>query len=230
MPPRSRSPHEGPPALILPEPIEVPEPLPEPVPLLPLALPDRDPLPLDFEDESDDEEEDYPEDAIEKPFPEPCSFQITMAEALISQSYYLTINKEDTRETALLWVSTKGDDSVTFAYGETEVNVSYAQANAMLNTKYVFRVSKDTPSSTPPRLSSSSDFEIDQSYVIIPEEHPERIKLMKYLGKEHENFKWQWRRSAHGPQPQLSMTPALMEEVIDHSNIYRVSWPFAVEF
>jgi hypothetical protein len=147
---------------------------------------------------------------------------------LIPQSYYLTINKENTRETALLWVRAKDDVGVTLLvktmYGDNEIQVIYAQATLMLNLKYVFRVSKGTDESTSPFLKLSSHFQSDQSYIFIPNAKPERIKLMKYLGKDHENFKWEW----HFSQRPLSMTSALMQGIVDNSKIYRVSWPYAV--
>ncbi len=220
MPPRSVSPHSHP-EVVLPEPFLPPEPHP-----LPAALP-----PLEDEEEKDEACEDYPEAALNHPFPQPCSLQKTVVENLIPGHQYLFIKKENSALSIRgFFDNIHGDEYhwTLFMGGSTVGSgavYNHEQLNALLQNNYTFQISGTN--SPPATLESPAEAEVGSSYIFIPNENPGRIKLMNYLGRNpQDKFKWKWchHTEVHVPQECL-FEPPLMAAIVGESRIYKVSWP-----
>jgi hypothetical protein len=176
----------------------------------------------------------YPCSALDNPFPPASPFLITAPNELTVGSTYIQLKKNNVIETLVIQVKQQTVDEYRLCIGllrfhqrcpgrcpQTEVTMSIVQMTASINDAFTFKIS---PSLDYHSLGSLDEFKEEESYLFIPNEHPERVKLVKYLGKNGAGkfvFDWRWgSHSMHAP-----LVEDILHEVIGHSYIFRVSWP-----
>jgi len=181
----------------------------------------------EWQDESSDDES-YPSEAIITPFSIPCSLMIGKTDQLVAGCHYLYLSKHVQGLSKTFWYLGKEDGMHWIQVNPEEAQMMFGSTlEELFDHNYCFRVSVPLGIFTARQfltLETPSELEKNTSYLFLPNEHPERVKLMKFktqsAGTKSYNLLW----CSYKDKLNVSFSPSTLEKIMKSSEVFKVKW------